>query len=81
MTLTLELTAEEEHRLEEKAKRAGLAPVDLLRQFIAEDGQHYDPTSDPAYSDEWTDEDMRDFTAAAMRRIDEVLGPEDDYNA
>jgi len=81
MTLTLELTPKEETQLQEKARRAGLAPVDLLRQLVVAAEKPYDPTTDPRYSDEWTDEDMRDFTAASMRRMDEELGPEDGYDA
>ncbi len=37
MTVTIELTAEEEARLTAKAARAGLAPADYLRSVIGDD--------------------------------------------
>jgi hypothetical protein len=80
MTITIELTAEEEARLKAKAERAGLNPAELLRQFIsADDKAQTDPRTDPNYRDSWTEEDMRDFTAATMHRLDQELGDEGDY--
>ena len=78
MTITLELTSEEEAQLQAKANQAGLGPVDYLRRIIGS----YDPKLDPNYSDEWTEKDMRDFTAASMQRFTEQVGEEDEaFNA
>lgn len=79
MTLIIELTPEEESCLKAKARRMGLAPVELLRRFITEenDGVGLDPT----YSTEWSEQDRHDFTAAALRRADQELGEETGYDA
>jgi hypothetical protein len=78
MTLTLDLSPEEEARLQQRANAAGLPPADYLRKLIGD----YDPQLDPNYSDDWTDEDMRDFTAASMQRFSEQVGEEDEaFNA
>jgi len=71
MTIILDLSAEEETRLEEKARRAGLAPADYLRQFIAGQEIEFNPALDPAYNSEWTDEDLRDASLASMRKLPE----------
>jgi outer membrane biosynthesis protein TonB len=45
MTVTLELTEEEDAKLQAKAARAGLSPSEYLRRLIA------DPSDAPPYPD------------------------------
>ncbi|HEY3330088.1 MAG TPA: hypothetical protein VGK19_08730 [Capsulimonadaceae bacterium] len=62
MTVILDLTVEEEAHLMAKSARAGLAPDAYLRILI----NAPDNSTDPSYSDEWTDEDLRDATSHAI---------------
>jgi hypothetical protein len=76
MTITLNLTDEEEAKLKVRFGYLGLDPVldpaELVRQFITSDDLgFYDYRKDPAYSSEWTDEDIADAVAASVDRFDE----------
>jgi hypothetical protein len=74
MTIVLDLSAEEETLLTEQARRAGLAPADYLRRYIAEQGMEF--KFDPRYSSEWTDEDLRDASLASLNKLVAELSEE-----
>jgi len=73
--------------LDELSRRRGISKTALIETMLRDTAEArgipipsapkatasaaYDPSKDPAFSGEWTDEDMRDFTAAAMRRFDD----------
>ena len=64
--------------LEELTRVAGELPPALLRHLIEYAKRFQGPYwTWPGYSGEWTEEDMRDFSAAAMKYYDEQY-PEDE---
>lgn len=72
MTRVLDLTPEQEQTFERRAKRAGMDVDAYLKRMMEKvtAPRKRNGTYGPGYKDYWTEEDQRDFTAAALARSD-----------